>query len=59
MNNYDELSQVVECKYCKGLAIYGEMIWLNGKCMCPRCYLKEKQRLNALYGIRKGKGGSK
>lgn len=44
MNNYDELSQVVECKYCKELAIWGEMIWLNGKCMCPRCYLKEKAK---------------
>ena len=29
MNNYDELSQVIECKYCKGLTTWGEMIWLN------------------------------
>lgn len=47
MNNYDELSQVVECKYCKELTIWGEMYWLNGKCMCPRCYLKEKAKEGA------------
>lgn len=42
----DEMNQTVTCKYCGGSALYGELIWLNGKCMCPQCYLKEKEEIN-------------
>lgn len=36
MDNY--MKRVVKCKYCGGPEYYGEMRWLNGKCMCRRCY---------------------
>lgn len=26
------------CKYCSGLEYYGNMMWLNGKCCCRKCY---------------------
>ena len=40
----DEMNQVVECKYCKRKTIYGELTWLNGKCMCPACYMAERAK---------------
>lgn len=33
---------VVNCKMCGNECLYGELIWLNGKCMCPTCYNREK-----------------
>lgn len=42
--SYDEMDEVVICKYCGNKTIFGEMIWLNGKCMCPRCYMAEKAK---------------
>lgn len=38
----DEMNEVVTCKYCKGKSLYGEMMWLNGKEMCPKCYMNER-----------------
>lgn len=32
------------CKYCGRPTLYGELTWLNGKCMCPRCYMKERAK---------------
>ena len=43
----DYLSDLYEariCKYCGNKTIYAEMIWLNGKCMCPACYIKERAK---------------
>ena len=40
----DEMNEIVICKYCKNKTLYGEMIWLNGKCMCPKCYLNERAK---------------
>lgn len=38
----DEMNEIVTCKYCKGKSLYGEMMWLNGKEMCPKCYMNER-----------------
>lgn len=38
----EEMNEVVKCKYCGQSTTYGCLIWLNGKCMCPLCYEKEK-----------------
>lgn len=38
----DEMLVVVNCKMCGNECLYGELIWLNGKCMCPTCYDREK-----------------
>lgn len=43
-DDIDEMNEPVICKYCNGKTLYGEMIWLNGKCMCPRCYMAEKAK---------------
>lgn len=42
MNDEDILNEVVTCKYCGGKSLYGEMMWLNGKEMCPSCYMNER-----------------
>lgn len=39
-----ELYEVRTCKYCGNKTTYGEMIWLNGKMMCPACYIKERAK---------------
>ena len=36
------MEQEVTCKYCGNTAKYGDLIWLNGKCMCPECYRVER-----------------
>ena len=38
----DLMEQEVTCKYCGGKAKYGDLTWLNGKCMCPMCYQAER-----------------
>lgn len=40
----DWLDEVVICKYCGNKTTEGEKIWLNGKCMCPQCYMKERAK---------------
>jgi len=40
----DEMNEPTICKYCGGTALYGDFIWLNGKCMCPKCYMLEKAK---------------
>ena len=37
----DEMNPIVTCG---GKSLYGELTWLNGKCMCPQCYLEEKEQ---------------
>ena len=46
----DEMDEVVICKYCKSSCTYGQMIWLNGKMMCPQCYMAERAKLDAKGG---------
>lgn len=40
----EEMNQIVNCKYCGRSVLYGELIWLEGKCMCPCCYRKEREK---------------
>lgn len=45
MNKFmEEMNQIVECKYCGKPVMYGELTWLEGKCMCPRCYQAERAK---------------
>lgn len=44
MNLKEVLEEKVICKYCGKLSLLGEMFWLNGKCMCPTCYIKERAK---------------
>lgn len=43
----DVMTEKVQCKYCGNDTLYGELTWLNGKCMCPRCYIKERAKEDA------------
>lgn len=38
----DLMEEEVTCKYCGGKTLYGDLTWLNGKCMCPECYRVER-----------------
>ena len=40
--NADIMNEKVTCKWCGESTLYGEMMWLNGKCMCPKCYFVER-----------------
>ena len=45
MNYYNELlEKKVICKSCGKTEWWGEMFWLNGKCMCPTCYREERAK---------------
>lgn len=35
---------IVICKSCKKPEYWGEMRWLNGRCMCRDCYKAEYER---------------
>lgn len=35
------------CPVCQNSVLYDEMIWLNGECTCPACYLKKREELKA------------
>lgn len=41
-----DLDEIVICKYCEKPVQWGDMIWKNGKCMCPQCYLQEEENMN-------------
>lgn len=30
------------CPDCQNSVLYEDMIWLNGKCTCPSCYIKRR-----------------
>lgn len=36
MNSLDDEIRI--CPMCGNKTLWGEMIWLNGKCTCPSCY---------------------
>ena len=46
----DWLDEVVVCKYCGNKTTEDEKIWLNGKCMCPQCYMRERAKEDAKRG---------
>lgn len=35
------------CPDCQKSVNYDDMIWLNGKCTCPSCYIKRRAQLDA------------
>ena len=35
------------CPDCQQSVNYDDMIWLNGKCTCPQCYIKRRAQLDA------------
>lgn len=35
------------CPDCQQSVNYDDMIWLNGKCTCPQCYIKRRAKLDA------------
>lgn len=44
------MDEIVICKWCGKSVYFGDMIWLNGKCLCPDCYkLEYKSYYNKDY----------
>lgn len=35
------------CPDCQQSVNYDDMIWLDGKCTCPSCYIKRRAQLDA------------
>lgn len=35
------------CPDCQHSVNYDDMIWLNGRCTCPQCYIKRRAQLDA------------
>lgn len=35
------------CPDCQQSVKYDDMIWLNGRCTCPQCYIKRRAQLDA------------
>lgn len=42
-NDLNDLTEVHICKYCGSKYNWDDFIWLNGKCLCPDCYEKERK----------------
>ena len=38
------MNEVVTCKYCGKPVLWGELKWLHGNCMCPKCYEAAKEK---------------
>ena len=43
---YLDDEKIVRCKICGKPEYWGEMRWLNGKCMCRDCYKAEYEDFN-------------
>lgn len=37
------------CPDCQNSVSYDDMVWLNGKCTCPACYIKRRATLDKEY----------
>lgn len=37
------------CPDCQNSVNYDDMIWLDGSCTCPACYLKRREAGNTRY----------
>ena len=48
MSTEDFLSEKKQCPVCQEMTTYGEMIWLDGVCMCPRCYAARKRDIERI-----------
>lgn len=35
------------CPDCQQIVSYDDMVWLDGKCTCPSCYIKRRAQLDA------------
>ena len=35
------------CPDCQHSVDYDDMVWLNGKCTCPSCYIKRRAQMDA------------
>lgn len=46
MNNM--LDEIKLCPWCHKDVKYGEMIWLDGDCLCPDCYKHKRQKYDML-----------
>lgn len=42
----DYLNALVKCPKCNQLVKDGDRIWLNGECLCPKCYSKKREELD-------------
>lgn len=54
----EEMNQIVTCRYCGGSTLYGEMMWLSGKEMCPKCYMNERAAADAEMELYNGTDSS-
>ena len=45
MAENDFLNEMHQCPVCQEMVAYGDMIWLDGMCTCPRCYIARRRRL--------------
>ena len=45
MNSKDYFDEMQQCPVCQEMVAYGDMIWLDGMCTCPRCYNSRRNRL--------------
>ena len=46
---WDEyLKELKQCPNCKQEVMYGDMIWLNGECLCPSCYQHKRNKYDEL-----------
>ena len=41
--NEDIYEEIVICKYCGNPVKWGDLIWKNGNCMCPKCYAQGEE----------------
>ena len=48
----DWLDKIVKCPNCKEDVKNGDMIWLDGECLCPQCYEYKRAKYDAL--VQKG-----
>lgn len=57
MDNYDWLNQIVKCPKCHEDVKDGDRIWLDGECLCPKCYLNKREDYDRIYkqGLKDGK----
>lgn len=42
----DQNEEIVICKHCRQPEYWGAMRWLDGRCMCRRCYKADWESRN-------------
>ena len=45
----DFLNELKDCPLCKQKVKYGDMIWKDGLCLCPKCYIEYRANLEREY----------